>query len=86
MRLLMALLSVAILTGIIGCNKNQQAATSSPPMTQLMLDWHPEPEFGGFYAAQVAGNSRSSWHNSWILLNSVLNLAWADRLGVPRLC
>ena len=56
MRLLMALLSVAILTGIIGCNKNQQAATSSPPMTQLMLDWHPEPEFGGFYAAQANGS------------------------------
>jgi NitT/TauT family transport system substrate-binding protein len=24
--------------------------------TQLLLDWHPEPEFGGFYAAQVGGS------------------------------
>ena len=37
-------------------------------------------------AAQVAGNSRSWWRNRGILLNSVLNLAWADRRGVPRLC
>jgi len=37
-------------------------------------------------AAQVAGNSRRWWRNSGMLLNSVLNLAWADRLGVPRLC
>jgi RNA-directed DNA polymerase len=37
-------------------------------------------------AAQVAGNSRRWWRNSGMLLNSVLNLAWADRLEVPRLC
>jgi len=37
-------------------------------------------------AAQVAGNSRRWWRNSGMLLNSVLNLAWADRLGIPRLC
>jgi RNA-directed DNA polymerase len=37
-------------------------------------------------AAQVAGNSRRWWRNSAMLLHSVLNLAWADRLGVPRLC
>ena len=37
-------------------------------------------------AAQVAGNSRRGWRNSGMLLNSVLNLAWADRLGIPRLC
>ena len=37
-------------------------------------------------AAQVAGNSRRWWRNSGMLLNSVLNLAWADRLGLPRLC
>jgi NitT/TauT family transport system substrate-binding protein len=29
---------------------------ASPVKTQLLLDWHPEPEFGGFYAAQVNGN------------------------------
>lgn len=37
-------------------------------------------------AAQVAGNSHRWWRNSGMLLNSVLNLAWADRLGIPRLC
>jgi len=37
-------------------------------------------------AAQVAANARRWWRNSGMLLNSVLNLAWADRLGVPRLC
>jgi RNA-directed DNA polymerase len=37
-------------------------------------------------AAQVAGNFRRWWRNSGMLLNSVLNLAWADRLGIPRLC
>lgn len=37
-------------------------------------------------AAQVAANVRRWWRNSGMLLNSVLNLAWADRLGVPRLC
>ncbi len=37
-------------------------------------------------AAQVAGNSCRWWRNSGMLLNSVLNLAWADRLGIPRLC
>jgi len=37
-------------------------------------------------AAQVAVNARRWWRNSGMLLNSVLNLAWADRLGIPRLC
>jgi len=37
-------------------------------------------------AAQVAANARRWWRNSGMLLNSVLDLAWADRLGIPRLC
>jgi len=37
-------------------------------------------------AAQVAANARRWWRNSGMLLNSVLNLAWADRLDIPRLC
>ncbi len=37
-------------------------------------------------AAQVAANARRWWRNSGMLLNSVLTLAWADRLGIPRLC
>jgi RNA-directed DNA polymerase len=37
-------------------------------------------------AAQVAANTRRWWRNSGMLLNSVLNLRWADELGIPRLC
>ena len=36
-------------------------------------------------AQQVAANSRRWWRNSGKLLNSVLTLAYFDRLGVPRL-
>jgi RNA-directed DNA polymerase len=36
-------------------------------------------------ARQVAANSRRWWHNSGMLLNSVLTVAWFDRLGLPRL-
>lgn len=36
-------------------------------------------------AKQVAANSRRWWHNSRLLLNSVLTIAYFDRLGVPRL-
>ncbi|MBO9329738.1 group II intron reverse transcriptase/maturase [Achromobacter xylosoxidans] len=36
-------------------------------------------------AHQIAANSRRWWRNSGKLLNSLLNLAWFDRLGLPRL-
>jgi RNA-directed DNA polymerase len=36
-------------------------------------------------ARQVAANSRRWWRNSVRLLNSVLSIAYFDRLGVPRL-
>jgi RNA-directed DNA polymerase len=36
-------------------------------------------------ARQVAANSRRWWRNSGKLLNSVLDLAWFDRMGRPRL-
>ena len=36
-------------------------------------------------ALQVAGNCCRWWHNSGLLLNSVLTIAYFDRLGVPRL-
>jgi RNA-directed DNA polymerase len=36
-------------------------------------------------ANRVAGNARCWWRNSGMLLNSVLTIRWADRLGVPRL-
>lgn len=36
-------------------------------------------------ARQVAANSRCWWHNSAQALNTVLTIAWFDRLGLPRL-
>ena len=36
-------------------------------------------------ARKVAANSRCWWRNSGKLLNSVLTIAWFDRLGLPRL-
>ena len=36
-------------------------------------------------ARRIAANSRRWWRNSGLLLNSVLDLAWFDRLGLPRL-
>ena len=36
-------------------------------------------------ARTVAANSRRWWRNSGFLLNSVLTIAWFDRLGLPRL-
>lgn len=36
-------------------------------------------------ARQVAANSHRWWRNSGKLLNSVLPIAWFDRLGLPRL-
>jgi len=36
-------------------------------------------------AARIAANGCRWWHNSGMLLNSVLTIKWADRLGMPRL-
>ena len=36
-------------------------------------------------ARQVAGNCHRWWHNSGMLLNSVLTIAYFDRMGLPRL-
>jgi len=36
-------------------------------------------------AHRVAANSRRWWRNSAKLLNSVLTVAWFDRLALPRL-
>jgi len=36
-------------------------------------------------AQQVARNTRRWWRNSGMLLNAVLDLSWADKVGIPRL-
>jgi NitT/TauT family transport system substrate-binding protein len=47
-RLLTILLALAA-----GCGKQQDA----PAPVKLLLDWRPEPEFGGFYAANLPGGA-----------------------------
>lgn len=37
-------------------------------------------------AQRVAGNTRRWWRKSGMLLNAVLDLSWADKLKIPRLC
>jgi NitT/TauT family transport system substrate-binding protein len=51
---------IAIVLGcgvlLTGCGKSDNTATSAgPAAVQLTLDWKPEPEFGGFYAAKQDG-------------------------------
>jgi len=36
-------------------------------------------------AQRIAGNSRCWWRNSGMMLHSILDIAWCDRLGLPRL-
>ncbi|WP_371914155.1 group II intron maturase-specific domain-containing protein, partial [Pseudomonas sp. NFACC37-1] len=36
-------------------------------------------------ARKVAGSSRCWWRNSALELNRVLDIAWFDRTGLPRL-
>jgi NitT/TauT family transport system substrate-binding protein len=52
-----SLLSVFLLSSIFvsGCGKVDNAAPGAPTTVttlRFMLDWQPEPEFGGFYSAQ----------------------------------
>ena len=37
-------------------------------------------------AAQAAANTRRWWRNSGKILNTVLDMKWANQLGIPRLC
>ncbi len=58
MRVGAALCLALVLAGALGCRK--PAATSpeaaAPAKVTLALNWVPEPEFGGFYAAREAGD------------------------------
>lgn len=56
---LIALLALCLIPILTGC-KDQPAATSpavETPVT-ITLDWRPEPEFGGFYAAKIGEEFR----------------------------
>lgn len=37
--------------GLVSCGQKTETAPVPPPDDRLALDWKPEPEFGGFYAA-----------------------------------
>jgi len=51
---------VVLVTALVGCDKSETSQSTpttqnSGTKVQLTLDWKPEPEFGGFYAAQQSG-------------------------------
>ena len=46
----------------LGCGQKEQGTSSSSSTgpIKLLLDWRPEPEFGGFYAANLPGGAFSA--------------------------
>ena len=48
-----------LLSGAIGCNRDGDSGSAAPAQNlqkvTLQLNWKPEPQFGGFYAAKVGG-------------------------------
>jgi NitT/TauT family transport system substrate-binding protein len=42
-----------------GCHSNQPAAVGGLTPIRLQLDWYPQPEHGGFFAAQLLGYYRA---------------------------
>src|SRR5688572_26453653 len=65
MRLIAPLFACMLIT-VLGCNRDDDASTANPKSAstrpaepakvRLTLDWKPEPEFGGFYAAELNGS------------------------------
>ncbi len=53
-RIIMVALVAAVISA--GCSKgNDSPGVASRPAVTLQLNWKPEPQFGGFYAAEVDG-------------------------------
>jgi NitT/TauT family transport system substrate-binding protein len=50
-----ATLSIAAALAMSGCHSNQPAAKNGLTPVRLQLDWYPQPEHGGFFAAQLLG-------------------------------
>jgi NitT/TauT family transport system substrate-binding protein len=50
-----AALSVALVIALSGCHGNQSATAGGLTPIRLQLDWYPQPEHGGFFAAQLLG-------------------------------
>src|SRR5579872_257165 len=57
MRRKIGFLSLCLMTFVWGCEKKEStpAAATNSTNVKLTLDWKPEPEFGGFYAADQDG-------------------------------
>jgi NitT/TauT family transport system substrate-binding protein len=49
------LIQLAFALVISGCHSNQPAADNGLTPVRLQLDWYPQPEHGGFFAAQLLG-------------------------------
>ena len=49
------MLVAACAFSLAGCKGNQTAPTSGLAPIRLQLDWYPQPEHGGFFAAQLLG-------------------------------
>src|SRR5438067_2517509 len=54
-------LAIALVVAGLSCNKEESSkpkagSSASTTKVQLALNWKPEPEFGGFYAAQINGD------------------------------
>jgi len=50
-----AALSLALVLVLSGCRGNQAATTGGLTPIRLQLDWYPQPEHGGFFAALLLG-------------------------------
>lgn len=49
------LAAAVLVTFLAGCRGSQPSAASGLFPVRLQLDWYPQPEHGGFYAAQMLG-------------------------------
>jgi NitT/TauT family transport system substrate-binding protein len=54
----LASISLVLAAMLTGCRSEHPAATGLTPV-RLQLDWYPQPEQGGFYAAQLLGYYKS---------------------------
>jgi NitT/TauT family transport system substrate-binding protein len=52
---LIAALLLAVPVALTGCRSEQPGAGNGLTPVRLQLDWYPQPEHGGFYAAQMLG-------------------------------
>lgn len=47
--------ALILLATLIGCRTQQPASSNGLTPVHLQLDWYPQPEHGGFFAAQLLG-------------------------------